>query len=50
MIVAFLGRAFIEPNERVLPESELALSLEDFLQHLHEVESPDAFPKGARAT
>jgi len=49
MVTAFLSRAFIEPNQRVLAESELTVQLEDFLHHLREIEGEDAFPKSARA-
>ncbi|MDT8439827.1 MAG: DUF3375 domain-containing protein [Wenzhouxiangellaceae bacterium] len=49
LVTAFLNRAFIEPNQRVLAESELAEQLEDYLHHLREIEGEDAFPKAARA-
>jgi len=49
MVTAFLSRAFIEPNQRVLAESALTGQLEDFLHHLREIEGEDAFPKSARA-
>ncbi|MEX2497940.1 MAG: DUF3375 domain-containing protein [Wenzhouxiangellaceae bacterium] len=49
MVTAFLNRAFIEPNQRVLAESELTGKLEDFLHYLREIEGQEAFPKSARA-
>jgi hypothetical protein len=48
MIAAFLNRAFIEPNLRVLSESELSGKLEDFLHALREIEGTEAFPRSAR--
>lgn len=47
MIVAFFQRAFIAPNRRALPESELASALEDFLFHLREHFGDEAFPRAA---
>lgn len=49
MVTAFLNRAFIEPSQRVLAESELTQQLDDFLHHLREIEGEGAFPKSARA-
>lgn len=49
LVTAFLSRAFVEPNQRVLAESELAEQLEDFLHHLREIEGESVFPKSARA-
>ncbi len=49
LIVSFLSRAFIEPNERVLSQSELATRLEDQLYQLRESLGDDAFPKAATA-
>ncbi|MCA1778696.1 MAG: DUF3375 domain-containing protein [Xanthomonadaceae bacterium] len=49
MVVAFLNRAFVEPNQRVLAESELTVVLDDVLHHLREIEGPESFPKNARA-
>lgn len=47
-IIAFLHRAFIEPNVRVLGEKELTTKLEDYLYHLRRTVSEEAFPKPAR--
>ncbi|RLQ23894.1 DUF3375 family protein [Seongchinamella sediminis] len=47
MVVAFLHRYFIEPNQRTFAESELASRLEDFLFHLRERLGESAFPKPA---
>ncbi len=47
LIVSFLQRAFIEPNARVLSQSELASRLEDMLYQLRESLGDDAFPKTA---
>ncbi len=49
LIASFLYRAFIEPNERVLAQSELATRLEDQLYQLREILGDDAFPKAALA-
>ncbi len=47
LIVAFFDRAFREPNNRYLSESELALILDDFLFELRRLEGNDAFPREA---
>jgi hypothetical protein len=47
LIIAFLDRAFREPNHRYLSEPELALALEDFLFELRRLEGDDAFPRSA---
>lgn len=49
LIASFLHRTFILPNERTLPESELASRLEDYLFHLRRVLGPDVFPREAGA-
>lgn len=47
LVIAFVYRCFIEPNERSLPEAELTARLEDFLYHLRERDGDAAFPKPA---
>ncbi len=49
MIAAFLDRAFLAGNARLLPESELINRLEDTLYGLRETEGEDSFPRAARA-
>lgn len=49
MVVGFLHRSFIEPNQRVLPEGDLSSRLDDYLYHLREIEGDGAYPKSARA-
>ncbi|MBS2005267.1 MAG: DUF3375 family protein, partial [Cyanobacteria bacterium SZAS LIN-5] len=36
LVISFLSRAFVEPNERVIPQSILVESLEDYLYTLRE--------------
>ncbi len=48
LIVSFLSLAFIQSNERVMCESELASRLEDLLYRLHESLGENTFPKPAR--
>ena len=48
LVVSFLHRAFIAPNKRMLPESDLAETLEDELFGLRERLGDDEFPKRAR--
>lgn len=47
-VAAFVHRYFIEPNQRTLPEAELASRLEDFVFFLRERQGEEAFPKPAR--
>ena len=47
LVVSFLHRAFIERNQRLLAESDLAESLEDQLYGLRQRIGEDAFPKSA---
>lgn len=47
LVASFAHRYFIEPNQRSLPEAELAARLEDFLFHLRERLGDEAFPKPA---
>ena len=48
LVVAFLNRAFILPNVRVIPEPDLAEALEDELFGVRERIGSDAFPRPAR--
>jgi flagellar motility protein MotE (MotC chaperone) len=47
LIGSFLGRVFIAPNRRFIPQAELAEALEDDLYGLRERFGVDAFPKSA---
>ena len=47
LVASFLNRVFIERNQRVLAESDLAESLEDQLYGLREHMGENAFPKSA---
>ena len=49
LIASFLHRTYIKPNVRSLPESELALKLEDHLFHLRRDLGEDSFPRDAGA-
>jgi len=45
LIASFLQRSFIEPNVRVMTQSELESRLDDELFHLREVDGEAAFPR-----
>jgi hypothetical protein len=47
LVASFLHRAFVAPNKRILPESDLAEALEDELFALRQRLGEDAFPKRA---
>jgi phosphoserine phosphatase len=47
LVVSFLQRVFIEPNERVITQADLVEALEDDLFALREQLGPEAFPKAA---
>ncbi len=47
LIVSFLHRVFVVPNERVIAQADLAEALEDELFALRESQGSDAFPKSA---
>jgi hypothetical protein len=49
LIASFLHRTYIEPNVRSLPESELALRLEDHLFSLRRDLGEESFPRAAGA-
>ncbi|OOH87735.1 hypothetical protein BMT54_09340 [Pasteurellaceae bacterium 15-036681] len=48
LIISFLYKAFIEPNERVIDEAILSEMLEDHLYQLREQLGEKAFPKSAK--
>ncbi|MEX0618617.1 MAG: DUF3375 domain-containing protein [Pseudohongiellaceae bacterium] len=48
LVISFLHRVFIEPNERVIPASRLAETLEDELYALREQLGPEAFPRSGQ--
>ena len=47
LVASFLHSAFVGPNKRVLPESDLAETLEDYLFGIRERAGENAFPKSA---
>ena len=47
LVIGFLHRTFIAPNERSLPHPELASKLEDYLYRLRRELGQEAFPKPA---
>jgi len=49
LIASFLHRTYLKPNVRSLPESELAVKLEDHLFHLRRDLGEDSFPRAAGA-
>jgi uncharacterized protein YPO0396 len=49
LIASFLHRTYVKPNVRSLPESELALKLEDHLFHLRRDLGDESFPRAAGA-
>jgi len=49
LIISFLHRYFIEPNERTFFESELISRLEDYLFHLRRESGSEKFPREPRA-
>lgn len=49
LIASFLHEAFIVPNLRVCPESELVTKLDDRLFHLRRTLGDECFPRQARA-
>ncbi|MGC9457540.1 MAG: DUF3375 domain-containing protein [Halothiobacillaceae bacterium] len=49
LIVGFLHRVFIAPNQRSVAQGELAARLEDYLFHLREWLGETAFPRAATA-
>lgn len=48
LIISFLHRAFIQPNRRSLPQSEISSRLDDYLFHLREIHGEGKYPKTGR--
>lgn len=48
LIISFLFRVFIQPNQRSLPQSDLTTRLDDYLYSLHEIHGEDKYPGTAR--
>ena len=47
LILSFLNKTYLQPNIRVLAQSELSTRLDDFLYHLRERPGDKAYPKSA---
>jgi flagellar motility protein MotE (MotC chaperone) len=47
LILSFLHKTYLQPNIRVLAQSELGMRLEDFLYHLRDQLGDSAFPRSA---
>ena len=47
LILSFLHKTYLQPNIRVLAQSELSTRLDDFLYHLREQLGDKAYPKSA---
>jgi len=47
LILSFLNKTYLQPNLRVLAQSELSTRLDDFLYHLRERLGDKAYPKSA---
>ena len=47
LIISFIHKVFIVPNQRIIPRSDLASYLEDHLYALREIEGEKAFPRSA---
>ena len=47
LILSFLFKTYLQPNVRVLAQSELSTRLDDFLYHLREQPGDDAYPRQA---
>lgn len=48
LIISFLHRVFIQPNQRALPQAELTSRLNDYLFSLREIYGEEKYPKSAR--
>ncbi len=48
LIISFLFRVFIQPNQRSVPQSELSTGLDDYLFHLRDIHGEGKYPKTAR--
>ncbi|MGC1206902.1 MAG: DUF3375 family protein [Ornithinimicrobium sp.] len=49
LILAFLGRVFVEDNTRTLPQSDLVSLLDDELYALRHIHGDDALPQAPTA-
>src|SRR5690242_2948419 len=49
LVVSFLHRAFVAPNVRSLPRTELVARLDDLLHGLRDARGAEAFPRAAAA-
>jgi len=47
LVASFLNRAFVQPNQRVMRQSDLAEALEDTLYTIREQRGANAYPKSA---
>jgi Protein of unknown function (DUF3375) len=47
LIASFLDKVFIQPNLRVVSQSNLVSKLDDLLFHLRENDGGESFPRGA---
>ncbi len=47
LVASFLDRVFIQPNRRVMRQSDLVEALEDSLYALREQRGPNVYPRGA---
>ena len=48
LLLGFFGAAFVAPNRRAIPASELTAQLDSYLSHLSETHGPERYPKSAR--
>jgi Protein of unknown function (DUF3375) len=48
LIISFLFRVFIQPNQRAVSQSDLTTWLEDYLYHLREIHGEGIYPRTAR--
>ncbi|MGR9107533.1 MAG: DUF3375 domain-containing protein [Gammaproteobacteria bacterium] len=48
LILSFFYRAFIQPNNRSMSQSELTARLDDYLFHLREIHGEKLFPRAAQ--
>lgn len=48
LIISFLFRIFIQPNQRSVPQSDLTTGLDDYLFHLRDIHGEGKYPRTAR--
>lgn len=48
LIISFLFRVFIQPNQRSVPQSDLITGLDDYLFHLRDIHGEGKYPRTAR--